>query len=69
MAIHSSILACRISMDRGAWQATVHGVSKELDTVEQLNNNGEILGGSPFFLTISCLSLVNLHMITFNKYG
>ena len=24
MAIHSSILAWRIPMDRGAWQATVH---------------------------------------------
>ena len=28
MATHSSILACRIPMDRGAWQATVHGVAK-----------------------------------------
>ena len=28
MATHSSILAWRISMDRGAWQATVHGVAK-----------------------------------------
>ena len=28
MATHSSILAWRISMDRGAWQATVHGVTK-----------------------------------------
>jgi len=28
MAIHSSILAWRIPMDRGAWQATVHGVEK-----------------------------------------
>ena len=28
MAIHSSILAWRISMDRGAWQAIVHGVAK-----------------------------------------
>ena len=27
-AIHSSILAWRIPMDRGAWQATVHGVKK-----------------------------------------
>ena len=26
MATHSSVLAWRISMDRGAWQATVHGV-------------------------------------------
>ena len=28
MAIHSSILAWRISMDRGAWWATVHGVAQ-----------------------------------------
>ena len=28
VATHSSILAWRISMDRGAWQATVHGVAK-----------------------------------------
>ena len=28
MAIHSSILASRIHMDRGAWRATVHGVAK-----------------------------------------
>ena len=28
MATHSSILVWRIPMDRGAWQATVHGVTK-----------------------------------------
>ena len=28
MATHSSILTWRIFMDRGAWQATVHGVAK-----------------------------------------
>ena len=28
MATHSSILAWRIPMDRGAWEATVHGVEK-----------------------------------------
>ena len=28
MATHSRILAWRISMDRGAWQATVHAVAK-----------------------------------------
>ena len=27
-ATHSSILAWRILMDRGAWQAAVHGVTK-----------------------------------------
>ena len=26
-------------MYRGAWWATVHGVAKELDVTEQLNNN------------------------------
>ena len=34
MATHSSILAWRIPMDRGAWWATVHGICKELDTTE-----------------------------------
>ena len=33
MATHSSILAWRIPMDRGAWWATVHGVA-ELDTTQ-----------------------------------
>ena len=28
MATHSSILAWRVPVDRGAWQATVHGVTK-----------------------------------------
>ena len=28
MAIHFSILAWRILMDRGAWRGTVHGVAK-----------------------------------------
>ena len=33
MAAHSSIVAWEIPMDRGAWQATVHGVTKESDNV------------------------------------
>ena len=35
MATHSSILAWRIPMNRGAWQATVHAVAKS-DTIERL---------------------------------
>ena len=29
-------------MDRRAWQATVHAVTKQLDTTQQLNNKTEI---------------------------
>ena len=36
MATHSNILAWEIPMDRGAWWATVHGIT-ELDMTEQLS--------------------------------
>ena len=32
------------SMDRGAWQATVHGGLKESDTTEQLNLSVRLVG-------------------------
>ena len=38
MAAHSSILTWKIPTDRGAWWATVHGVT-ESDTTEQLNTH------------------------------
>ena len=37
MATHSSILAQRIPMDRGAWWATVHRVTKSQTQLERLN--------------------------------
>ena len=36
VATHSSILAWRIPMDRGAWWATVHGIAK---SQTQLSNS------------------------------
>ena len=38
MATHFSTLAWKISTGRGAWWAIVHGVAKESDMTEQLNN-------------------------------
>ena len=38
MATHSSILAWRIPMDRGAWRATAHGVAK---SQTQLSNKAQ----------------------------
>ena len=35
MATHSSILAWSMPMDRGAWQATVHGVTKSLTRLSE----------------------------------
>ena len=36
-APHSSILAWRIPMDRGAWWASVHGVTKSQTRLKQLS--------------------------------
>ena len=38
MAI-TAVFLSRKSMDRGALQATVHGVTKESDRTQRLNNN------------------------------
>ena len=37
MATHSSILSWRIPIDRGAWQATAHGVTKGRTRLKQLS--------------------------------
>ena len=37
MVTHFSILTWRIPMDRGAWQAAVHDVTKESDVTKQLS--------------------------------
>ena len=39
MATHSSILAWRIPLDRGAWWATVHRVAKSHTRLKQLSND------------------------------
>ena len=49
MAAHSRILAWRIPMDRGAWQATVHGVAKSQTRLKRLGTHFSIdVGGAKF---------------------
>ena len=41
MATHSSIVAWRIPMDRGSWQATIHWISEnwiQLSTAQTMSN-------------------------------
>ena len=45
MATHSSILAWRMHMDRGAWQALEHGIA-ESDTTEWLSTAQNTLSPS-----------------------
>jgi len=42
IATHSSIFAWKISMDRGAWQATVHGVAKRQTGLMQFSMHARI---------------------------
>ena len=39
MATHTPVFLLENPTDRGAWWATVHGVTKELDTTERLNHH------------------------------
>ena len=44
MATQSSILAWRIPMDRGAWQATVHGVTETWTKLRDEAHTDELAG-------------------------
>ena len=63
IATHSSILAWRIPMDRGAWLATVHGVA-ESDTTEQLTP----LFPPPHLLPLGLKQVCSLVGAGFSRY-
>ena len=52
MATHSSIFAWRIPLDRGAWQATVHGVAKSWTRLTE--HKHEAVPRSVPILTLDC---------------
>ena len=53
MATHSSILAWKIPVDRGAWQATVHGIVKSQTYLSDLAQHNIPL----YICTITSLSI------------
>ena len=62
MATHSSVLAWRISKDRGAWWAAVYGVAQSRTRLKRLSSSSYPLS-LPSFLRVSvvqsCLTLCN----------
>ena len=51
MTTHSGVLAWRIPMDRGAWQAIVHGFP-ESDTTERLSTNRHIFTNTNIYMGV-----------------
>ena len=56
MATHSSILAWRIPMDRGAWRATVHGIVKSRTKLSTVPFNFSNVAARKYKRNV-CLSL------------
>ena len=68
MATHSSILAWRIPMDRGAWRATVHGVAKSWTWLsKQACNHDEIIVLSKNYSSRRHLSVFTINRQTKKK--
>ena len=62
-ATHSSILAWRIPMDWGAWQATVHGVTERqtrLSTAQSSIEHEVFIWELPYYYFFFCQSLPSL---------
>ena len=65
LATHTSILAWRIPMDRGAWQVTVHGVA-ESDMTERLSTAASLVVRTPGFYWIHPLvEELRSHIVSF----
>ena len=61
VATHSSILAQRIPMDRGAWWATVHGVTKSRTELKQLST-ARIRASGLLDYGPTCMPSFNYHL-------
>ena len=56
-ATHSSILAWRIPMDRGAWETTVHGVTESLTQLSNKAHTLVVIGRKAFVCLLETLKM------------
>ena len=63
MATHSSTLAWRIPMDRGAWWATVHGVTRVGHDLETKPPPPQVCT-KPLVFEIGCLCFPGFHLVS-----
>ena len=63
MATHSSILAWRISMDRGAWRVTVHHVAKSQTWLSDTHSehSTRYWNSSPYHPVGSCVAVLSVN--------
>ena len=61
MATHPSILPWRIPMDRGAWQATAHRVTKSQTQLKQLSMHAHIHTGIHVCTHTHTISCIYIH--------
>ena len=61
MAIHSSILAWGIPMDRGTWRATVHGGHKKPDTTEHTRTHSSTHKQTASYFPVTFKNKKNKH--------
>jgi len=50
-------------MNRGAWWAPVHGVAKESDTTEQINNNNKIVLAMRYIICMTSWGQYNTELM------
>ena len=60
MAVHSIFLCLGKPMDRGAWQAIVHGVAKESDMTEHTHNSHYAFPSLDLILCVPAFSTWNV---------
>ena len=66
LATHSSLLAWRIPMDRGAWQATIHGLSK---SETRLSDQAQHIQTDTCLHLMTALFLEQTKHLARNKYA